>query len=340
MMKQQILIAFAALCIAGVIIAGCTTPTTTPPATTVSTPVTTVVTTTQAPANTIVNMAVANGNLKTLVAALQAAKLDTVLNGPGPYTIFAPSDSAFANLPNDTLQRLLITPSGQLSDILKYHVVQGDYMTSAFTNNTTLKTLEGENIHLNVTNGSVYVNGAKIVASNIKTDNGEIQVINAVLFPPTLITNTTISNAIVASNVTSYNVTNVNISTTVIPPKNDPALQGVWYLKALVTSVGINKAVTTNPSITAAFYSNGTVSGFAGCNNYNGGYSLTGLVYPAGKGITIGPLASTMMYCADTAATETAYLQMLQAANSYNVTSTQLNMTNVNGSYLVFLNTP
>jgi len=334
MMKLKILYLLAALCITGVLIAGCTTP----PATNVSAPVTTGVPTKAPVANTIVSAATANGNLKTFVSALQAAKLDTVLNGPGPYTVFAPTDSAFANLPNGTIQKLLMTPSGQLTDILKYHVVQGDYMTSAFTNNTTVKTLEGENIHLNVTNGSVYVNGAKIVVTNIKTDNGEIQVIDAVLLPPTLVTNSTISNAVVSSNVTSYNLTNAQVNTTVIPPKNDPALQGTWYLKTITTTPGIDKVVTINPPITAIFDSKGKVAGFAGCNNYSGGYSLTGLVYPEGKGITIGPLASTMMYCADTATTETIYLQMLQAAKSYAVNNNQLDITTVNGSYLVFQN--
>jgi uncharacterized surface protein with fasciclin (FAS1) repeats len=196
-MRKELVFLILGLCIAGVLIAGCTTPTTTPPATTVkTTPVPTTaapVQTTAPPANTIVSTAIANGNFTTLVAALQAAKLDSVLSGPGPYTVFAPTDAAFKNLPNGTLQKLLLDPSGQLTDILKYHVVSGKILASDLANKTTVTTLNGAVLKVNVTNNTVYVNGAKIVKTDITTANGVIQVIDAVLIPPTPVSNNTTS---------------------------------------------------------------------------------------------------------------------------------------------------
>jgi uncharacterized surface protein with fasciclin (FAS1) repeats len=209
-MRRELLFLFIGLCIAGVLIAGCTTPTTTPPATsTKTTPVPTTaapITTKAPPANTIVSTAIANGNFTTLVAALQAAKLDSVLSGPGPFTVFAPTDAAFKKLPNGTVQNLLLNPSGQLTDILKYHVVSGQYLASDLANMTTLKTVNGAVLKINVTTDGVYVNGAKVVTKDIRTDNGVIHVIDAVLIPPTpVVNNTTASTNVpaVKANITT-----------------------------------------------------------------------------------------------------------------------------------------
>ena len=178
-----------------VLIAGCTTPST-PAVTKTDTPTATPVQTaafqtTAAPAKTIVSAAVADGRLTTLVAAVQAAKLDGALSGPGPFTVFAPTDDAFKKLPNGTVASLLKDPEGQLKQILLYHVVSGQYMASDVVKVTTVKTLQGGNLTINVTKDAVYVNNAKVVVTDIKTDNGVIHVIDAVLLPPAPAANTT-----------------------------------------------------------------------------------------------------------------------------------------------------
>ncbi len=178
-----------------VLIAGCTTPST-PPVTQTATPIATpvqtaAVQTTAVPAKTIVSTAVADGRFTTLVAAVQAAKLDGALSGPGPFTVFAPTDDAFKKLPNGTVQSLLKDPEGQLKQILLYHVVSGQYMASDVVKVTTVKTLQGGNLTINVTKDAVYVDNAKVVITDIKTDNGVIHVIDAVLLPPAPAANTT-----------------------------------------------------------------------------------------------------------------------------------------------------
>jgi transforming growth factor-beta-induced protein len=190
-MKKEILILFICLCMAGVFIAGCTTPTTPPVTPTpTATPVpTTALPTTMTPAKTIISTAVADGRFTTLVAAIQAANLSGTLSGPGPFTVFAPTDDAFKNLPNGTVQALLQDPKGQLTQILLYHVVPGEYLAADIVNMTTLQTLQGGNLTINATGGAVYVNNAKIVQADIMTQNGVIHVIDAVLIPPA--TNTT-----------------------------------------------------------------------------------------------------------------------------------------------------
>ncbi len=178
-----------------VLIAGCTTPST-PAVTKTDTPTATPVQTaafqtTAAPAKTIVSAAVADGRFTTLVAAVQAAKLDGALSGPGPFTVFAPTDDAFKKLPNGTVASLLKDPEGPLKQILLYHVVSGQYMASDVVKVTTVKTLQGGNLTINVTKDAVYVNNAKVVVTDIKTDNGVIHVIDAVLLPPAPAANTT-----------------------------------------------------------------------------------------------------------------------------------------------------
>ncbi len=111
----------------GILVAGCTS---TPPAPVV-TPTPTAAPTTAAPAmKTIVETAVADGRFTTLVAAVQAAKLDGALSGPGPFTVFAPTDDAFKSLPPGTVESLLKQPEGTLKQILLYHVVDGKVMAA------------------------------------------------------------------------------------------------------------------------------------------------------------------------------------------------------------------
>jgi heat shock protein HslJ len=124
-------------------------------------------------------------------------------------------------------------------------------------------------------------------------------------------------------------------------PITDAALVGTWYLKAMTGPGGSNPVQTMNVQITAVFSGQGAIGGSGGCNSYNGPYTLTGQVQPNGNGITIGPLITTLMYCADSSNTEQTYLQILQSAVAYTVnTNNQLTITSSAGNLLVFEKTP
>ncbi len=130
---------------------------------------------------TITAIAVANPNFSTLVKALKVAGLADVLNKPGEYTVFAPTNAAFAALPKGTLTALLQDPT-KLKAILLYHVVEGKVMSSDIKPGL-VKTLEGSDIDISVKHDKVYVNNALVTTADIKAANGVIHVINAVLLP-------------------------------------------------------------------------------------------------------------------------------------------------------------
>lgn len=125
------------------------------------------------------------GNFKTLLTAVKAAGLESALDKDGPYTIFAPTDEAFAKLPQKTLKKLL-TPEGKndLINILTYHVVAGKNVSAKDAVSAgKASTLQGSNVHIDIKNGSVVINNAKTVATDLKTSNGTIHVIDTVLMP-------------------------------------------------------------------------------------------------------------------------------------------------------------
>ena len=176
---KKLLVVLAILFI-GILIAGCTTQ---PPAVTPTPTPTPVPTPTAPPLKTIVDTAVADGRFTTLVAALQAAKLDGTLSGAGPFTVFAPTDDAFNKLPNGTVAALLQEPEGQLKQILLYHVVNGKVMAADVVKLTTATTVQGSALTINVTDGMVKVNTANVIITDIEASNGVIHVIDAVLIP-------------------------------------------------------------------------------------------------------------------------------------------------------------
>lgn len=132
----------------------------------------------------IVDTAVAAGSFTTLTAALEAAELVDTLKGEGPFTVFAPTDDAFAALPEGTVDALLAEPEGDLTDILKYHVVPGNVMSTDLSDGMTAATVQGAELTFTIKDGSVYVNDAMVVTADIETSNGVIHVINGVLLPP------------------------------------------------------------------------------------------------------------------------------------------------------------
>ena len=140
--------------------------------------------TSQAFAADIIDTAVAAGNFKTLAAALQAAGLVDTLKGSGPFTVFAPTDEAFAKLPAGTVEDLLKPENkAKLVSILTYHVVAGKVMAADVAGKKTMaKSVEGSEIEVNGMDG-VMVDGAKVVTADIAADNGVIHVIDAVIMP-------------------------------------------------------------------------------------------------------------------------------------------------------------
>ena len=133
-----------------------------------------------AQAKDIVDTAVAAGNFKTLATALQAAGLVDTLKGKGPFTVFAPTDEAFAKIPKSDLDALL-KDKAKLTAVLTYHVVAGKVMAQDVKAGK-VKTVQGSEITLGTT-GGVTVNNAKVVAADVGASNGVIHVIDAVLMP-------------------------------------------------------------------------------------------------------------------------------------------------------------
>jgi uncharacterized surface protein with fasciclin (FAS1) repeats len=128
----------------------------------------------------IVDTAVAAGNFKTLVTALKAAGLVETLKGPGPFTVFAPTDDAFAKIPKADLDALLANKA-KLKSVLTYHVVSGKIMSSGIKPGM-VKSVQGEELTIGTT-GGVTVNNAKVVSADVVADNGVIHAIDTVLMP-------------------------------------------------------------------------------------------------------------------------------------------------------------
>ncbi len=134
------------------------------------------------PTKDIVDTAVA-ADFKTLVTAVKAAALVETLKGEGPFTVFAPTDEAFAKLPKETLEALLKDKKA-LAAVLTYHVVSGKVMAADVVKLESAKTVQGETVKIVVKDGKVTINGANVVKTDIKCKNGVIHVIDAVLLPP------------------------------------------------------------------------------------------------------------------------------------------------------------
>jgi uncharacterized surface protein with fasciclin (FAS1) repeats len=131
----------------------------------------------------IVDTAIADGRFTTLVAAVQAAGLVDTLKGAGPYTVFAPTDDAFAKLPAGALDGLLQDKQA-LSDVLLYHVVSGQVMAADVVKLQSADTALGQPVSIQVDGDKVMVNDAQVIITDIQTSNGVIHVIDSVLLPP------------------------------------------------------------------------------------------------------------------------------------------------------------
>jgi uncharacterized surface protein with fasciclin (FAS1) repeats len=132
----------------------------------------------------IVDVAAENGSFNTLVAAIKAAGLVDTLKGQGPFTVFAPTDEAFAKLPEGTVEMLLEPENkDKLASILTYHVVSGKVMSTDVVKIDSATTVQGEMLMVEVVDGNVMINNAKVIMADVKASNGVIHVIDTVLMP-------------------------------------------------------------------------------------------------------------------------------------------------------------
>ena len=132
----------------------------------------------------IVAVAASAGQFNTLVAAVKAADLVETLQSPGPFTVFAPTDDAFAKLPAGTLDDLLLPENkAKLASILKYHVVAGEVLAADVVNLSSADTVEGQSVQISATDAGVKVNDANVTATDVMASNGVIHVIDTVLIP-------------------------------------------------------------------------------------------------------------------------------------------------------------
>ena len=136
----------------------------------------------QAAGKTIVDIAVGDPQFSTLVAALKAAGLVETLSGKGPFTVFAPTNAAFAKIPKADLDKLLADKAA-LTKVLTYHVVAGKVTAAQVMKLKMAKTVQGSDVNVMVMGKSVEINGAKVIKANIMASNGIIHVIDTVLMP-------------------------------------------------------------------------------------------------------------------------------------------------------------
>jgi len=141
-----------------------------------------------APKKDIVETAIAAGSFKTLTTALTEAGLIETLKGKGPFTVFAPTDEAFAKIPKADLDALLKNKA-ELKRVLLYHVVSGDVRSTQVVKLTEAVTVEGSKVDVAVKDGTVMINKATVVKADIEASNGVIHVIDSVIMPPKKVVN-------------------------------------------------------------------------------------------------------------------------------------------------------
>ena len=133
----------------------------------------------------IVSLAVGNEDLSTLVAAVKAAGLVETLQGAGPFTVFAPTNEAFAALPAGTVENLLKPENkDQLIAVLTYHVVAAKVMSTDLKNGQKAGTVQGSDVKVSISDMGVMIDEAKVIAADVKASNGVVHVINKVILPP------------------------------------------------------------------------------------------------------------------------------------------------------------
>ena len=138
------------------------------------------------PTLTVVDVIVNSPDHNTLEAAVLAAGLEGTLSGDGPFTVFAPTDAAFANLPDGLVDALLQDTQGDLTTVLLYHVLSGTVLSSDLTDGQAAASLQGEDVTVSINTNGVFINDAQVIVADLETDNGVVHVIDAVLVPSIL----------------------------------------------------------------------------------------------------------------------------------------------------------
>ncbi|MFM9005599.1 MAG: fasciclin domain-containing protein, partial [Flavobacteriales bacterium] len=152
---------------------------------------------------TVVDVIVNSANHNTLETAVIAAGLVDELSGEGPFTVFAPTDDAFAALPAGVLDGLLADPTGALAQALLYHVVAGEAYSNGLTNGQSIVTLQGQSVIVSINAGNIFINGAQVILADIVAGNGVVHVIDAVLTPQINVEEVSLLDAMVYPNPAS-----------------------------------------------------------------------------------------------------------------------------------------
>ena len=138
------------------------------------------------PTNTVLDVVLESIAHDTLEVAILAAELDDDLSSEGPFTLFAPTDDAFAALPAGTIETLLQDPTGDLASILLYHALSSEVKSTDLTDGQMAMTIQGEEIMVSINAGGVFINNAQVILADVPADNGVVHIINAVILPPSL----------------------------------------------------------------------------------------------------------------------------------------------------------
>ena len=195
--------------------------------------------------STVVDIIVNSPVHSTLETAVIAAGLADDLSGDGPFTVFAPTDAAFAALPAGTIEALLADPTGTLAQILLYHVVAGEALSTSLSDGQTITTLQGADVTVSITGGNVFINNAQVIVADLTADNGVVHVIDAVLTPASSVNESNVQTASIYPNPASE-MLNVSISGT----KGSTQFEIYTVTGKLVTSGTLN-AMTTAISLDA-----------------------------------------------------------------------------------------
>jgi len=192
---------------------------------------------------TVVDIIVNSPVHTVLETAVLAAGLADDLSGAGPFTVFAPTDAAFAALPAGTLDALLADPTGALAQVLLYHVVSGEALSSSLTNGQTITTLQGQDVTVTITGGNVFINDAQVIIADIMADNGVVHVIDAVLTPETSVNNVNLNAAVVYPNPAAEQLT---VS---VPAMAGNATYSIYSSTGALVTTGMFNTTTTTLNV-------------------------------------------------------------------------------------------
>jgi uncharacterized surface protein with fasciclin (FAS1) repeats len=192
---------------------------------------------------TVVDIIVNSPVHTTLETAVNAAGLADDLSGDGPFTVFAPTDAAFAALPAGVLDALLADPTGALAQVLLYHVVAGEALSSSLNNGQTITTLQGQDVTVSITGGNVFINDAQVIMADIMADNGVVHVIDAVLTPETRVSEVTLDAALVYPNPAAEQLT------VTVPAMIGNAAYSIYSSTGALVTSGLFTTTTTTLNV-------------------------------------------------------------------------------------------